>query len=161
MFHVYHCFRIAGSDSDCPRQDLQAPADGCLVPVFTTSLSTDCAGTVSAAVTGRLLPADVTTVMSAQVSWSSLHSPGHTTDAACCPGRVLVAVTTVSCPHALSRGPAATYHPHPAPAPHTEACESFYFCNVNAEAQLNSAGICPSLHSLRPDSIDFASPSKY
>ena len=41
---------------------------GCLVPVFTTSLSTDCAGTVAAAVTGRLLPADVTTVMSAQVS---------------------------------------------------------------------------------------------
>ena len=108
MFHVYHCFRIGGSDSDCPSTHRPQLMVGCLVPVFTTSLSTDCAGTVAAVVTGRLLPADVTTVMSAQVSpglLSTLQSPGHTTDAACCPGRVLVAVTTVSCPHALSWGP--------------------------------------------------------
>ena len=68
MFHVYHCFRIGGSDSEVSKHHRPQLMVGCLVPVFTTSLSTDCAGTVSAAVTGRLLPADVTTVMSAQVS---------------------------------------------------------------------------------------------
>ena len=74
MFHVYHCFTIGGSDSDCPSTYRPQLMVGCLVPMFTTSLSADCAGTVSAAVTGRLLPADVTTVMSAQVSPGLLSS---------------------------------------------------------------------------------------
>ena len=112
MFHVYHYFRIGSSESEVSKH-LQAPADGWLSGASVHNITEY--GLCRHCVRSSDRPASASwcdhSYVSTGLSWSSLHSPGHTTDAACCPGRVLVAVTTVSCPHALSRGPGQHFIP--------------------------------------------------